>query len=51
VNALLSEARPGAGPCEVFELFRPPELEQAKRADDSRYAAGLPHLLDLPAPA
>jgi hypothetical protein len=47
VNVLLERSRSRAGPCRVYEPYRPPEMEGAKRADEARYARGDPHVLDL----
>ena len=46
-NAILERSGSGAPKAKQFTLYRPPELEAAKAADRQRYAAGLPHALDL----
>ncbi|MEX1007456.1 MAG: FAD-dependent oxidoreductase [Acidimicrobiia bacterium] len=48
VNALLAESDSTADDAEVFEMYRPPELEPAKVVDEQRYRLGLPHILDVP---
>jgi len=45
-NALLERSGSRAEPCAVHELYRPPEHEAAKRADEELYRQGLPHALD-----
>ncbi|MEV6942323.1 FAD-dependent oxidoreductase [Streptomyces sp. NPDC051172] len=47
VNALLDADNSDAEPCEIWELYRPPELEPLKRADELRYKLGLPNTFDL----
>jgi uncharacterized protein with NAD-binding domain and iron-sulfur cluster len=47
VNALLDADESGAERCEIWELFRPPELEPLKRVDEVRYKLGLPNTFDL----
>ncbi|MFC7449343.1 hydroxysqualene dehydroxylase [Rhodococcus daqingensis] len=47
VNALLEAADSPARPCDVFRLHEPAELGPMRRIDADRYAAGLPHILDL----
>ena len=49
VNELLDRAGSRADRCNVFERYRPPELEGAKRVDAQRFAAGQPNLLEVPA--
>jgi len=47
VNALLGTDNSDAGPCEIWELYRPPEMEPLKRFDELRYKLGLPNTFDL----
>lgn len=47
VNALLDADDSGAERCEIWELFRPPEMEPLKRVDEVRYKLGLPNTFDL----
>jgi uncharacterized protein with NAD-binding domain and iron-sulfur cluster len=47
VNALLEADGSQAEPCEIRELYRPPELEPLKRLDEVRYRLGLPNTFDL----
>ncbi|MFE7172476.1 FAD-dependent oxidoreductase [Streptomyces sp. NPDC057616] len=47
VNALLSADNSDAPPCEIQELYRPPEMEPLKRVDELRYRLGLPNTFDL----
>ncbi|MGY6024945.1 hydroxysqualene dehydroxylase [Streptomyces spinosirectus] len=47
VNALLSADNSDAAPCEIWELYRPPEMEPLKRVDEVRYKLGLPNTFDL----
>ncbi|MFG2790508.1 FAD-dependent oxidoreductase [Streptomyces sp. NPDC048419] len=47
VNALLSADNSDAEPCEIRELYRPPEMEPLKRVDEVRYKLGLPNTFDL----
>ncbi|MGY5044151.1 hydroxysqualene dehydroxylase [Streptomyces sp. 900105755] len=47
VNALLDADGSDAERCDVWELFRPPELEPLKRVDEVRYRLGLPNTFDL----
>jgi len=47
VNALLSADNSDAPPCEIWELYRPPEMEPLKRVDEVRYKLGLPNTFDL----
>ncbi|MFI7410991.1 FAD-dependent oxidoreductase [Streptomyces sp. NPDC049627] len=47
VNALLDADNSGADRCEIWELYRPPELESLKRVDEVRYKLGLPNTFDL----
>ncbi|MFJ7159103.1 FAD-dependent oxidoreductase [Streptomyces sp. NPDC101118] len=47
VNALLDRAGSTAARCAVFPMFRPPELEDAKRHDRWRYRLGLRNVFDL----
>jgi hypothetical protein len=46
VNAVLERSGSSARPARVFELYRPPEYEQAKRADGERFRLGLPHEME-----
>lgn len=46
VNALLDRSGSRAEPCQVHELYEPPEYKAAKEADAVLYAAGRPHALD-----
>ncbi|MFI8100378.1 FAD-dependent oxidoreductase [Streptomyces sp. NPDC086023] len=47
VNALLDRDGSAAARCAVFPMFRPPELEDAKRHDRWRYRLGLRNVFDL----
>ncbi|MFF1809768.1 FAD-dependent oxidoreductase [Streptomyces sp. NPDC058251] len=47
VNALLDADNSGADRCEIWELYRPPEMEPLKRVDELRYKLGLPNTFDL----
>jgi uncharacterized protein with NAD-binding domain and iron-sulfur cluster len=47
VNALLETDNSDAEPCEIWELYRPPEMEPLKRVDELRYRLGLPNTFDL----
>ncbi|MFF2508859.1 FAD-dependent oxidoreductase [Streptomyces sp. NPDC058067] len=47
VNALLDQDNSGAERCEIWELYRPPELEPLKRVDEARFRLGLPNTFDL----
>jgi uncharacterized protein with NAD-binding domain and iron-sulfur cluster len=47
VNALLDTDNSDAEPCEIRELYRPPEMEPLKRIDEVRYRLGLPNTFDL----
>lgn len=47
VNALLDADDSDAERCEIWELFRPPEMEPLKRVDEVRYRLGLPNTFDL----
>ena len=47
VNALLERSGSREERCAVHELFRPPELEGLKQADEALYALGLPNALDV----
>ena len=47
VNALLDADNSDAEPCEIWELYRPPEMEPLKRVDELRYKLGLPNTFDL----
>ncbi|MFF4506304.1 FAD-dependent oxidoreductase [Streptomyces sp. NPDC001401] len=47
VNALLDADNSDAEPCEIWELYRPPEMEPLKRVDELRYRLGLPNTFDL----
>ncbi|MEU6379975.1 FAD-dependent oxidoreductase [Streptomyces sp. NPDC046909] len=47
VNALLDADHSDAERCEVWELFRPPEMEPLKRIDEVRHRLGLPNTFDL----
>jgi uncharacterized protein with NAD-binding domain and iron-sulfur cluster len=49
-NALLLAADSPAAPVAVNDLYRPPEWEPFRRADEQAYAHGLPNPLDAPAP-
>ncbi|MBA2808233.1 FAD-dependent oxidoreductase [Streptomyces sp. KM273126] len=47
VNALLDVDRSDAERCEIWELYRPPEMEPLKRVDELRHRLGLPNTFDL----
>ncbi|MFE4973647.1 FAD-dependent oxidoreductase [Kitasatospora sp. NPDC056651] len=47
VNALLDADGSPAARCRIWDLFRPPELEPLKLADEARYRLGLPNTFDL----
>lgn len=47
VNALLEADNSGAERCEIWELYRPPEMEPLKRTDELRHKLGLPNTFDL----
>lgn len=47
VNALLDADNSDAEQCEIWELYRPPEMEPLKRTDELRYRLGLPNMFDL----
>jgi uncharacterized protein with NAD-binding domain and iron-sulfur cluster len=47
VNALLDADGSDAGRCRIWTLYRPPEMEPLKRADEVRYRLGLPNSFDL----
>ncbi|MFF4797983.1 FAD-dependent oxidoreductase [Streptomyces sp. NPDC001351] len=47
VNALLDADNSDVEPCEIWELYRPPEMEPLKRVDELRYKLGLPNTFDL----
>jgi uncharacterized protein with NAD-binding domain and iron-sulfur cluster len=46
-NALLEASGSSAAPCKIVPRYKPPEFEAAKAIDRQRYAAGLPHALDV----
>ncbi|MFL5885071.1 MAG: FAD-dependent oxidoreductase [Thermoleophilaceae bacterium] len=50
VNALLAAARSSAEPVEVHELYKPPEWEPFRAADEERFRLGLPNALDTSPP-
>lgn len=47
VNALLDADGSTAGRCRIWSLYRPPEMEPLKRADEVRYQLGLPNTFDV----
>ncbi|MFU8855179.1 FAD-dependent oxidoreductase [Micromonospora sp. SL1-18] len=47
VNALLDADGSGAKRCQIWTLYRPPEMEPLKRIDEVRYRLGLPNTFDL----
>ncbi|MGH3735639.1 MAG: hydroxysqualene dehydroxylase [Micromonosporaceae bacterium] len=47
VNALLDAAGSTARRCTIATLFRPPEFEAFKRADEQAYRLGLPNAFDI----
>ena len=47
VNALLEAADSPAAPVTTYKLHEPPELAPFRKVDADRYAAGLPHILDV----
>jgi uncharacterized protein with NAD-binding domain and iron-sulfur cluster len=49
-NALLLAADSAAPPAAVNDLYRPPEWEPFRKADEQAYARGLPNALDAPPP-
>jgi hypothetical protein len=48
VNALLTISNSRAAPVPMHPLYRPRELEAAKRIDAERYRNGQTHVLDTP---
>jgi uncharacterized protein with NAD-binding domain and iron-sulfur cluster len=49
-NAILATADSSAGPAAVYDLYRPPEWEPFRAADEEAYRRGLPHALDVRTP-
>ncbi|MFC7307105.1 FAD-dependent oxidoreductase [Streptomyces monticola] len=47
VNALLDAAGSPAGPCRVWDVYRPPELQALRDMDARRHRLGLPNMFDL----
>jgi uncharacterized protein with NAD-binding domain and iron-sulfur cluster len=49
-NAILDAAGSSAQPAAVRDLYRPPELEPFRRADEELWRQGRPNALDVPPP-
>jgi uncharacterized protein with NAD-binding domain and iron-sulfur cluster len=49
-NAILARADSAASPATVYDLYRPPEWEPFRAADEEAYSRGLPNPIGLPAP-
>jgi uncharacterized protein with NAD-binding domain and iron-sulfur cluster len=49
-NAILAKADSPAPPAHVYGLYRPPEWEPFRAADEEAYRRGLPNPIGLPAP-
>ncbi|HEV3229737.1 MAG TPA: FAD-dependent oxidoreductase [Solirubrobacteraceae bacterium] len=49
-NALLAAADSPAAPAAIYDLYRPPEFEPFRAADEKLWALGLPNALDAPPP-
>ena len=49
-NAILDAAGSRAERAEMFKLYRPPEFEAVKAADEQLYRAGQPNPFDVPSP-